>query len=285
MKIITLGVLLFLNLNLLAQTKNIDTLKINDHLFYYISNKNNTSLIIFLHGGVKNPIFEKSNQIPDLEYLLEENTSFINEAINNNFNLLIPITNDSLNWLTNSLYIFKTIDKLIQQQGKEYQLKYIAGFSDGGTGSFKIFYQNIPFFDGLIVFNGYPQHNNFYQKVNYSKVKDKKIVFFATSKDKTIPYEFLLTEYCKQKEFNPNTYIYVPNGEHSFKDYTKKDINLLFEIINDSLGNKKNEPIHAFIKNDSIVAFYKFRKKIFRQFGYGQDFLKENRKQLKTLKK
>src|SRR5690606_23644255 len=101
-----------------------------------------------------------------------------------------------------------------------------------GTGSFKIFYNNPEYFNGLVVFNGYPQHANFYKNADYSSVNHQKVVFFGTFKDKRIPYEFMLTEYCKQKSENADTYFYLANGNHSFNSYKKQDLNELFGILN-----------------------------------------------------
>src|SRR5690606_15434799 len=141
-----------------------------------------------------------------------------------NFDLIIPITNDSLNWLNHPQESFIILKEYIKSLGKKYDEIYISGFSDGGTGSYKIFYKNPEHFDGLIIFNGYPQHSNHFKNVNYTSIENKKVIFMSTLKDKIIPYEFLLSEYCAQKKENADTYFYLAKGGHSFRNYGEQDL-------------------------------------------------------------
>ena len=257
-------------------------IRVGNNQAYYISKPENNQILIFLHGGVNNPRFQPGEALPPLSFLLEENTLLVDLAMANGFDLLFPITNDSLNWLKDPEYCYKTIRQFISQ--KNYQKPYITGFSDGGTGSYKIFYSHPDFFDGLVIFNGYPQHKNFYQKANYEKLTDKKVVFASTFKDQVIPYEFALTEYAKQKQFNANTYLYIQPGGHSFSDYTPRAFNLVVSILTSATSCKDHEALHGYVASDTLVEFYPFRKKIVRKFAYGEEFYKENQRQQKVLK-
>jgi len=257
---------------------------IGKNTFYHIKSDQNSNVLIFLHGGVSNPRFANTTNIAGLHFLLEANQTFVASSLSNGFDLFIPVTNDSLNWVTNSQYCFDVFVHYLETS-KSYTSKLISGFSDGGTGSYKMFYDNWGYFDGLVVFNGYPQHNNFYRKVEYQNVTDKKVIFFSTFDDEIIPYEFLLTEYCRQKEWNANTYLYVKQGRHSFFEYEQKEMDICFDVLTAKVNNRKKKVIHAFVKDDKVVEFYPFRKKIFKKFGYGEEYYQTNQKQGKSYKK
>jgi len=281
MRLTILFIVCFLSLNVFSQK----TESVDGNSFYLISKNANEKTIIFLHGGVDNPHFDQSVDKISLDYIVENNQEFLTQASINGFSVIIPITNDSLNWLENPKQTFIELKKMVVQSSVDSQEIYISGFSDGGTGSFKIFYQDPDYFEGLIVFNGYPQHKNFYKTVDYKKIENKKILFFSTDKDKVIPYEFLLTEYCSQKNSNPNTFIYLSSGDHSFANYTKDDIEKLFDILSGKNQNKLSEPIQGFIENDKLMILYTFRKKIVRKFGFGKETYLENRRQQKKYRK
>lgn len=138
-------VLLAYNFNLYSQKADTLIVNFNGNKFYQITTESNNKLLIFLHGGVNNPKFKNSSVIPDLNFILEGNSTFITNALLNGFDLLIPLTNDSLNWLTNHIYCFSQLESYLGLV-KHYSKKYISGFSDGGTGSYKIFYQNPDYF-------------------------------------------------------------------------------------------------------------------------------------------
>lgn len=277
MRLTTLFIVCFLSLNVFGQK----TESVNGNSFYPILKETNEKTIIFLHGGVNNPYFEQPADKISLDYNIENNQEFLNQASSSGYNVIIPITNDSLNWLENPQQAFIELKRIVAYTKVDSQEIYISGFSDGGTGSFKIFYQNPNYFNGLIVFNGYPQHKNFYKSVNYAEIENKKVLFFGTYKDEVIPYEFLLTEYCLQKQNNPNTFIYLSSGDHSFTNYTKEDIKEVFDILTVRNENKDTEPIRGFIRNDKLVTLYPFRKKIVRKFGFGKETYQENRRQQK----
>lgn len=253
--------------------------------FYTISDSSNHKLILFLHGGVTNPWFKQPQNQISLNFLIENNDDFIKQVIDSNFDLIIPITNDSLNWLNNPKESFNSLNEYIKTINKHYDEIYISGFSDGGTGSYKIFHENPEYFDGLIIFNGYPQHLNYFKNVNHSKIKNKKIIFVSTLKDKIIPFEFLLYEYCQQKKENANTYIYLAKGGHSFNSYGEKDFKEIFDILTNKVTNNKTEPIQGFVKNDQPITMYPFRKRIVKKYNFGEEIYEENVKQLKRFNK
>ncbi|MES2618224.1 MAG: hypothetical protein V4613_10115 [Bacteroidota bacterium] len=252
--------------------------------FYYLSNPSNNKLIIFLHGGVNNPYFKQPHTQITLTYLIENNAEFLQQSTNNSFDIVAPITTDSLNWLTKPQESFVKMREFIDSTLKKYNEVYISGFSDGGTGAYKIFYKNHDYFSGLIVFNGYPQHENFYKSVNYSAITNKRIIFCSTFKDNTIPYEFLLNEYCSQKKTNANTYFYLTTGNHSFINFQKNDLKEVFGILKGEINNTRTEPIQGYVKNDALITAYPFRKKITRKFNFGMATYEANRMQMKALK-
>ena len=278
-------IFIFIQLNIQIAFSKVDTLQVNHNgnSYFNISDSINKRVIFFLHGGVNNPYF-KENEDVSLNFLLEDNVEFINALNKNNFDIIIPITNDSLNWLYNTEYCFKEFQNYINSLNKNYKEIWISGFSDGGTGSFKLFYNNPYFFNGLVVFNGYPYHKNFASNLDYSAVTNKKIVFFCTKQDKQIQYEFSLSAYSMQKTFNPNTFFYLTDGEHSFGAYKKNDFELLFRMLM-KVNNKEKKSFHALILDDRLIEFYDFRKSVVRKYGFGDEYYKQNIKQKTELKK
>jgi len=278
--------LFLLTLNSNFGYSNIDTTHVNfeHNKLFYLNSKSNNKLIIFLHGGMSDPFFKTNRDSISLSYLLENNTNLIPMANSNGFDLIIPIKNDSLDWLNNYDYCFSVFEVYIKSLQKKYDEVYISGFSDGGTGSFKIFYTHPENYNGLIVFNGYPNHKWFNKNIDYSKIMGKKIIFCGTFKDKRIPYEFLLVEYCNQKIYNPNTFIYITKGKHAFVTYTQDKLKLVFEMVTET-DNHKTEPLQGLIMNDKLIEFYKYRKKITKKYFYGIETYKKNKFQRKKLRK
>ena len=137
----------------------------------------------------------------------------------------------------------------------------------------------------MVIFNGYPQHKNFYLSVDYQKIDSKKVIFFSTFNDKIIPYEFLLTEYCKQKTSNSNTYLYLKNGDHSFAAYGQNEAKICFEILDSKITCAEKKPIQAFIVDDNVVEFYPYRKNIYKKYDYGYDYYLANQEQSKLYKR
>lgn len=278
-------VALYLPLSVFSQHESKVELYDLDGTYYYsVSHDSNDKLLIFLHGGVNNPYFDQNVKDIKMDYLIEGNLDFLNSANEQGFDIIIPIANGELNWLDQPESVYRFIEDMMEGFDNDYQEIYISGFSDGGTGSFKIFYTHPDFFDGLIIFNGYPQHSNFYRSVDYKSGTNKKILFIGTTKDEVIPYEFLITEYCSQKSINPNTFIYLTDGKHSFKSYSLDDFKEVFDILNSKNSCLETKAIQGFIKNDQLIELYPYRKKIVRQYNYGKDIYLENQKQLKQYK-
>jgi len=280
MKVLLTIIFLLYGFYAIGQKADTSMVKADGNAFYLVQQSGNTGIIIFLHGGVDNPYFSDPMNFPGLDYLLEGNTNFIATALENHFDVLIPVVNDSLNWLTNPEYCFQAFKKQLDVNPK-YNRRFMTGFSDGGTGSYKIFYTHQKYFHGLMVFNGYPQHENFNQTVQYKLIDNKKIVFSSTENDKVVPYEFGLTEYCKQKIYNPDTYIYVAKGGHTFQDYTREDLNVLFDVIKLTPDNLETQVVHGFVTHDKLIAFYPFRDKIFSKYQYEKEIYEENKQQRK----
>lgn len=270
-------------INVMGQN-SISQIEFNNHKFYFATNQSSEKLLIFLHGGVNNPAFSANLPTPTLHFLLEGNESFIDSAAVHGFDVLLPVKDDSLNWLTNYSYCHGVFADFINSKG-HYAEVYISGFSDGGTGSYRIFYNNPGDYAGLVVFNGYPQHQNHNLDVNYAEVTDRKVLFITTFDDDVIPYDFLLTEYCKQKRTNPDTYLYITKGSHTFSDYKSPAIHQVFDMLTQTPDNSETKPLHGYIRGDTLVEFYHFRKKIYRKYGYGAETLEENRRQEKLLLK
>ena len=267
------------------QSFAVDTtlVSLNGNYFYHLTETKNTSAIIFMHGGVSNPYFKNNKENSELDFILEGNTAFVQEAMKIGFDLIVPITNDSLNWITRPDYCLHVFKTHLHQLKRNYNEVYISGFSDGGTGSFKIFYSHPNAFDGLIVFNGYPYQNNFASSVDYSKIETKKILLLGTKDDHVTPYEFMLMAYCEQKKVNPNTYLYVVDGKHSFSFYSEQDFIEVFGILNAKSDNFKTDPLHGYVRHDELIHFYKFKKSIVRKYSFGQACYDQNKSQQKAL--
>ena len=109
MKNTILTLLLFCSLISFSQKADTSVINYNGNHFYHITSVNNSRILVFLHGGVRSSEFNDPSKINDLDFLMEGNKTFTVSALNNGFDLLIPITNDSLNWLTNHQYCFKII--------------------------------------------------------------------------------------------------------------------------------------------------------------------------------
>lgn len=280
-------VVLFCMLSLYIDAQNLPEVrkdKFEDMTYFIAQSEANKKLLLFLHGGVENPSFHQVDNEINFRFLVEGNTDFIELAHDNQFDLVMPVTNEQLNWLNDHQQSLSIIKSLVESLHKKYNEIFISGFSDGGTGSYKMFYSNPTYFSGLAVFSGYPQHKNFYRKVQYHSVKNKTIVFLGTLGDKIIPYEFLLTEYCQQKKDNPNTYFYLTDGGHNFSSFNRQDLGEVFDILSRKTINKNSEPIQGFMKNDSLISLYPYRKKIIRKYNYGKEVYEANTRQLKQYK-
>lgn len=251
----------------------IDSIKIDgQYLPYHIENNNSNSLIIFLHGGVSQ-FKDKTQPICPTELqLLENNTDFLQIVKEMNYDIILPIAYNQYNWLEADGERY--INLLLENYKRTYKDIYIAGFSDGGTGAYRAFYNAPEKYEGVMIFNGYPQLGNYYKSVKHIMVRDKKVLFFSTKDDKRIPYEFLLIEYRRQKIVNKRTYFILRNGNHSFKAYSKKDFTEALQLLkneqhsNTSTGSIEVYPaIDAYIVEDTVKEIYSFRKKTGKQYN------------------
>lgn len=275
---------LALNSQTFAGTTDTTIVEFNHHKYYHISSTSNKEVLVFLHGGVNNPTFLQSDSTVKLDYLLEGNSAFITACLSHGIDVILPITSDSLNWLNHPKYCHEEITRFVSSRSKKYEKRFIGGFSDGGTGSYKIFYSHPSDYAGLLVFNGYPQHKNFNKTTDYQSVSNKKVFFISTQGDNVIPYEFLLTEYLAQKKHNPNTLLYVVDGKHSFDSYTSAHVNLILDLLVRPKINTQTASLHGLVIDDVQKEFYPYRKKIFRKFRYGKQVYDENKLQQKEWK-
>ena len=266
---------------LIGISQVIDSIIIDNTALYYHKINSEADykkgVIIFMHGGVSQFLGLDQVRMLSTNDILEGNTEFIPYALKEGFDLLFPIAFNNYNWLMEEGKSF------VLGIGEKYRTSYdkiiISGFSDGGTGAYHIFYSSPELFDGLIIFNGYPQLKNFHKNVKYELVTDKPIIYASTKSDKRIPYEFLLVEYRRQKIFNQCTYFSLSEGEHSFSEYTESEFNRFLKTITinpevNTLSDSTlvHAPIDGWVKADGeLIEIYPFRKKIGKGYGMKEE--------------
>ena len=81
-----------------------------------------------------------------------------------------------------------------------------------------------------------------------------------------------------QKKSNPNTFLYLRDGKHSFSYYDQEDFQLLYRMLSKT-NNKETEPLHGLILNDQLIESYSFRKSFLRKYSFGREHYEENQKQ------
>ena len=227
-------------------------------------------LIIFLHGSVKYFLNTNISEVR-LNELLEGNKDFCTTF--SDYDIIVPFVNRNFNWLDSNCV------GMIEEQiltGNRYDTVILAGFSDGGTGVYKMFYKRPELFDGLAIFNGYPQHRWASKAVDYAKVNGKVVLFFSSNRDKVIPYEFLLAEYRKQAIYNANTIFKLTEGGHQFAVYGTKDFNLINTSINQSSSTDREAlyaPIDGLMIGDTLLEVYEFRNRIGKNYGFNSIYL------------
>ncbi|MDZ7847627.1 MAG: hypothetical protein U5L96_13150 [Owenweeksia sp.] len=234
--------------------------------------ENKQGLIIFLHGAVSQFKFPQPKAIPASE-LLEQNADFLPAFNKEGYDIILPIAYNHYNWLEPAGWNF--LAELTARYAHQYPKVFICGFSDGATGSYRYFYQHTGSFDGLILFNGYPQKQNFHQTVDYLSVRDKPVLFFATHKDKVIPYEFMLVEYRRQKMVNAQSYFTLREGTHAFAAYDSTDFGNCISYLQTKVEKREvNQdeillypPVDGLVVEGRVLEVYPFRKKIGRQYG------------------
>ncbi len=252
------------------------TVQINKQTLYYYfspSTMPKNGLLIFLHGAVSQYKNSKENKPVNIETLLENNENFITSFNQAGYDLILPISYNEFNWLAGPGMQY--IDTLIKINNINHSKIYLTGFSDGGTGAYQIFYSNPDRYEGVIIFNGYPQYNNFYKKVDYQKAVGKKVIFCSQRSDKVIPYEFLITEYRRQKMLNRETYFLLLDGHHKFNEYSKNNfeycITLLDTITQQTMPSEGKiwiyAPLDALQIDSNVISFYPFRKTTVKKYG------------------
>lgn len=254
----------------LAKASSLDSILIKDtHLFYHkawSSADVKKGLVIYMHGGVSQYKGEKPFEV-SLNNLVEGNMTFISTFNEQGYDLVFPIAYNEYNWLVQGGQLF--IKGLLDLYAKGYDQVIIAGFSDGGTGAFKMFYDTPHQFDGLMVFNGYPQHDNYYKTVDHPSIQNKKIIFASSNKDKLVPYEFQMLQFRRQQMINLNTSFLLIDGKHLFNDYQEKDFKHCLNMLKSetAAATESSEkiiiypPIDGLIIDGEIVELYPFRKK------------------------
>ena len=232
------------------------------------------SLLIFLHGSVRAYIGMKEAPLPGLSDLLEGNKTLEEQVSATGMDLVVPVVNGSFNWLEPDGKIW--IEALLERYRTQYSRIFIAGFSDGGTGAYRYFYDMPDRFAGLWILNGYPQLQNYQRKVDYRRNIEKPVLFYSQYEDKVVPYEFLLTEYRRQSIINGRALFRLFTGRHELQSYSaaavREALDLLLAPANPAYVCSKDSvwifpPFDAFMRDSSLVEPYSFRAKIGKRYG------------------
>lgn len=257
----------------LAET--LDSLMLEGNTLFYHSVESQSAekkgLVIYMHGGVSQFKGLSKSMVLSTEALLEGNADFLSTMNQNGFDVLLPIAFNAYNWLEEKGEHFVKV--LMDQYGGNRPV-YIAGFSDGGTGAYRMFYSNSELFEGLLVFNGFPQLDNFQKEVDYSAVTSKTVIFAGTLKDSRVPVEFLMVEHRRQQMLNKNTFLLLRSGKHAFGAYEKQDFERCIDLM--AIENKKKPdsrlicvypPLDALVVQGEVRVFYSFRKSKGKAYG------------------
>lgn len=259
-----------------ANASELKSIVINNTTLYHhvcAAEKSNKSLILFLHGSVSAYQGQTESRPAELNALLENNSVFLPTFNKEGFDVVLPIAYNEFNWLDSSGDQY--LKALIELYKNKYQQLYLAGFSDGGTGAYKYFNKHPEAFSGVILFNSYPQHKNFYKQVDYQKIQGKKMFFIAQDRDKVTPYEFPLVAYRRHKIMNDQTYFLLEKGQHEFLKYDPMVFNKIIRLLKEvpkKISTASDSitiypPIDGYIKNDTLLETYTFRKSIGKSYG------------------
>ncbi len=253
----------------------IKTIQISGTTLYYHYLKSDSAhgLVFFLHGSAEAFKGKALNAPVETVVLTEGNEEFISVWKNQGYDVIMPICYNEFNWLEPRGKFF--VDTLTKMYSVAYSSIYLTGFSDGGTGAYRYFYNNMDAYDGVIIFNGYPQLNNFNNTVDYKNCTSKKVLFVSQKSDKVVPYEFLLVEYRRQKMVNEQTYFWLREGKHQFVKYTKADFENCIALLErptsarteDRVSTWVYPPLDGFLVGDSLREMYTFRAKIGKGYG------------------
>ncbi|MEZ5016177.1 MAG: hypothetical protein R2800_03940 [Flavipsychrobacter sp.] len=256
-----------------TQASTVDSIKIEDNylLYHKVDTKQSekAGLILYMHGGVSQFKGTKPTLVPTVD-LLEGNQYFLPAATNAGYDVILPIAYNEYNWLEDKGELY--INQIVATYGKDYERIIISGFSDGGTGAYRFFYNNPKQYAGLLLFNGYPQLGNYYKKVNHYDGMGKTIVYSSCTNDKVIPYEFLLVEYRRQSMLNQHTYFILAEGKHSFAAYDQQHIDQCIALLKKEPTPQTNDKITLYPPVDGLVVdgvlkhIYDFRKKTAKNY-------------------
>lgn len=262
-----------------------DTTVINNTplTYYYIKStkEQKNGLIIYMHGGVSQ--FKGKATPVDISpiELLEGNEEFLPAVNDAGYDIILPIAYNEHNWLENAGEDF--IMQLVAIHGSRYKHTYISGFSDGGTGAFRFLYNHPQAFTGMMMFNGYPQLQNYYKNVDHTKGIGKNMLYVSTEADETIPYEFLLIEYRRQQMLNKHTYFILREGGHSFKAFSKEDFVLCLHLLSkpaEPVATAERiwiyPPIDGLVIDGFLKESYSFRKKTGKNYSMAKTEYQRN---------
>lgn len=256
---------------------------------FYQGSEPSSKLIVFLHGAVAAYQGQPESKPKDIATLLESNTDFINSLNENGYDVILPIAYNNYNWLAPQGVEY--LDSLLLNYQDNYTTIHLSGFSDGATGAYKYFYTHPDRFQGLWLFNGFPQHQNFNKKVDPSTFTDYNILFVSQENDKIIPYEFLLTEYRRQKITNARTYFLLLEGRHEFDTYTRTDFEKCLELLETETDDQVFSsdslwiypPADGLIVDNTLLEVYRFRSSIARNFGMDKNVMASNLSETRQL--
>lgn len=261
--------------NGMAEVRYVEVGTVRLYYHYMPSKKPNRGLVVFLHGSVSAYKNKAVSEAVGVAELLEGNVDFLPTLEEQGYDVVLPIAHNEYNWLELKGNVL--IDSVIGRYAQQYEHVYISGFSDGGTGAYRQYYGNRYGYSGLIVFNGYPQLGNFHTKVRYERHKGKSVVFVSQANDKVVPYEFLLTEYRRQKVTNAATYMLITEGKHEFVSYKKRDIERIIGLVKegapkDMLDGEEDSvwvyaPVDGYMRHDSVLEVYSYRARVCKGYG------------------
>lgn len=267
--------LFFVLFSLFSSAAELKELKVGDQTLYYYyipAPESKGKTLVFLHGSVT---AGKESAIPrqvPLDSLLEMNSAFIGDFNSAGYNCLVPIAWGKYNWLDPEGESY--LQKLLEAEGLTEGV-FLSGFSDGATGAYRYFYQEPEKYEGLLMFNAFPQLGWFSKNVDYKRAINKKVLFFSQDADKEMPYEFMLVEYRRQKMLNPESYFVLRPGKHEFRTYTGDDFKLALKILAAPMQVKANPKgfvwiypcIDGLIMDNKLVESYSFRKMIGKKYN------------------
>ena len=138
--------------------------------------------------------------------------------------------------------VFESIADVINNYSIDTTKIILEGFSMGGYGVCRIFYEHPAKFKALAIFSGQPdlanewlegEQINFLEERNINILKDIPIFIFHGKEDKNVPFEKAVEFVNKLKKINTNYLFYSENTGHDAppKDIMEKYYNWLDDVI------------------------------------------------------